>query len=167
MGRKAVTNEEIAKIAQQFKTRAEFAKRAKSKYNLAAQRDILDKVCAHMVPGQPIWTLEAVQAEAQKYRSKGDFRNGSRGAYEAAKRDFDCDAICAHMPTARKTKAELQAIVCRYTDLKTFRESENAAYLQILRQGFAKELLGGLQRKYRNWSDEELFEEARKYNYSS
>ena len=173
MGRPKVTNEQIAQRAKQFSTRGAFAKGSKSYYNLASQRGILKSVCAHMKSGchgfvhinskRRVWTLDDVLTEARKYSTKGDFRKGSRGAYDAAKRDFDFNAVCTHMVKKEPTKDELRAIVAQFDCLKTFRESEGVAYSLIMRKGWGDDLLSGLRRAYRSWSDADLFSEARKY----
>ena len=70
----------VFKEAKKYRTKAAFKKGSGGAYEYSRERNLIDKVCAHM-PIKPIWTPELAKIEAVKYRRKIDFKEGSGAAY--------------------------------------------------------------------------------------
>lgn len=83
--------------ALKFNTRLEFAKNSNNAYQIAHERSILDKICAHMVSNTIYWTNEMLTEEALKFETRGEFRKKSPSAYTIAITRNILDLICAHM----------------------------------------------------------------------
>jgi len=98
------TDEEIERIAMQFKTRSEFAKNSKA-YAAAFLRgmDFVNKVCSHMTSVKKVQkhTKETAAIDALKYKTRREFCVNDAGSYLAAVKNGWINEICQHMEARR------------------------------------------------------------------
>lgn len=96
--RRELSNEDIAWIANKYKSRSEFVRLDSGAYQAAIKRGILDQVCDHMdgKGDRRLSDLEIAEI-ASAYLTRRCFKLGDWGAYVAAWRRGLLDAVCAHM----------------------------------------------------------------------
>ena len=71
---KRYSDQDLKAAAQKYKTRSEFSKAEKTKYNTAANRGILDEICSHMQPRKQNWKISDLLKIAKKYKTQRDFK---------------------------------------------------------------------------------------------
>ena len=97
------TLQEVSQEAKKYKTRGNFQKYSNTIYRFAHRHNLLNKVCAHMVPVRIFWSYNMIVKEARKYKTRREFELGSIKAYRAAVKRKILDKICKHMKYVRNT----------------------------------------------------------------
>ncbi len=160
------TLETIYVIAITCDTIIEFKTKSQSAYNAARKLGVLNIVTAHMRDGRIKWTKDKILAEAKKYNNPYAFQLGSKNAYQAAINMGILKEACTHMTRLCHEpydKENLKPIVAKHRDIGALRSEDPDAYAAICRLGLLEELTSSLDRERHYWSDQDLFEEARKY----
>lgn len=170
------SDEMLRELAKNFKTKTEFQKAESSAYNSALRKgaDFFDSITSHMEnKKKDRWSDEDLEKEAKKYQSRGDFQKFSNSAYLVSRnrgKDF-FDKITQHMVSKLKSFSDddLRKIAAEYDTKKDFREKNPQAYGSSLRKGskFYDDITSHMEKLQKDWSDENLRNEALKYTYYS
>lgn len=134
-----LTNEIIAASAANHTRRSDWSRADRSAYEAAAERGILDTVCAHMAPVPPkrVLSHEQIKASAATYASRAAWLRGDPSAYNAAKRRGLMDEVCKHMPcTPRKlTLDALKASAAPFKHRIDWIKADKSAYACARKRG--------------------------------
>jgi hypothetical protein len=165
------TFEKLQAEALKYKSRLEFAKNSPNAYVAASRKNILDKICSHMEDIYHYWTNEELAEEAKKYKTRSEFQKNSPKAYTAAKKRKISHKICSHMEYLAYpwTDEELEQEALKYKTRKEFEKNSPDAYQAACKR---KQILNRIcshmgERLNEKWTDEELAQEALKYNTRS
>jgi hypothetical protein len=138
MNRK-LTTEVIAASAAKHTRRSDWSRADRSAYTAAAERGLLDTVCAHMQPVPPkrVLSLEQIRASAAQYPSRAAWERGDASAYYAAKRRGLMDEVCQHMPRSpRKLTLEtLKASAAPFKHRIDWIKADQSAYICARERG--------------------------------
>ena len=160
-------------IAQNYKTRKEFATKSSTAYEYARKKQLLDIVCSHMCrPSQPQkWSFEALRAEAQKYKTKSEFQSQNSSAYSTASKKGILNDICTHMKSLRKaasywTKEECRKRALLYKTKIEFKNQDGSAYATAVREKWIQDICSHMMRPKPKlkWTVDTLNIEAQKYD---
>lgn len=158
--RKPYTEEELAGIARQYKTSADFRKNAHAAYQQISRRGLLKKLCAHMKREVTYHTDEELAAIANGYNNLTVFKREQPNIYAAIVRRGEIDKYCGHMDRNIRpdyTDEELIEIARMYNNLAQFRKEQRYPYFAIVRRGKVDEICGHMKRYYHpDYTDDEL-----------
>lgn len=166
------TDDLIRQEAQKYQSRNEFRLGSKGAYERAKLRgpSFFDDVTSHMEKKYKDWDEDSMRQEAQKYNSRVDFQKNS-SAYQAALRRGSnfIDDITSHM-TEKKikwTEDKLKQEALKYNSISDFINGSHSAYVTAFNKGkdFLKDITSHMIKKKREWSDEEIYNEAKKYQH--
>jgi very-short-patch-repair endonuclease len=168
----------LEKEALKFKKRAEFAKKSNSAYLIAANRDILDEICAHMDYDNHPWSIMELKKIADKYDDYYDLIRNDSAAYNAIRRRGLLKDLCSNLKkTSDSSKPEISLFdQIKLIFPKTQKMQDNGVkiegrphihrfhidiYIPELRRGIEFDgkywhSFSGLKRGRPNWPDEDL-----------
>lgn len=160
-----VSNQTIHASALKYKTKAEFQRNDCSKYILARNRGILDKVCSHMKLQRKKWTNEDLAAEAKKYKTRAEFQRKSRIAESVARKRHILDEICSHMNFCHKkwTNKNLAKEAKKYKTRKELQIKNCSAYQAAQKRGILDHICSHMKALSIQWDREKVMKEAKKY----
>ena len=118
------------------------------------------------------WNSDSCEREALKYKSRADFKRGSGSAYKAARKLGIIDKICSHMENMAgvrtMTKDQLIFVSKTFNNIKDLNNNNRGIYRAILNRGLEKVAFEHMENGGYTcypWTDEELRQEALKYEY--
>jgi very-short-patch-repair endonuclease len=101
------TKEDVIHKSLEFKTKAQFHKKASGYYKAAKRMGILHELFPEdgrvAYPARLIWTEKTLPSEALLYNERIAFAKGSPGAYDAALTLGIMDDLCTHMRKSRNS----------------------------------------------------------------
>jgi hypothetical protein len=159
------TKEDIMTLAKQFTKIKDFQNAYPGAYASARNNKWIDDVTSHMVRQKTIWTLKDVLELAKKTKNMEDFRNTYTKAYDAARhhKGWKEEVWKLFEPQQVNWTYELaKSIADKYDDLTDFTNKETKAIAAIRRLGWL-DLLLHMQKDKRTWTDNEIRNEAKKY----
>lgn len=146
-GRPPRSNEDIAKSAAGYRTRADFQRGDAGGYTLANKRGIMDAICAHMEPGGVIWTKERCIEEAQNYSRRWELGKVQPACYKRILlMGWEAEAF-AHMETPKNlafSKEDCITEAEKYATPSEFSGGSPGHYLAALRNGWKDEVFARL-----------------------
>lgn len=135
-----ITFEVAQQVARRYRYQSHFSRYAKSVYRVAAEKEWLDDICAHMEPARgQSWTLREIQTEANKYASISEFRKASHGAYNKLQRCYAHHkarvyAQAGYSVPKRFTIEEITELVKASPSRAAFRRTHPRAYRCLIGQ---------------------------------
>lgn len=168
------TDDELRQEALKYDTKNKFAKGSPSAYGQAQSKgkDFYDSITSHMTQVSRLpWTDDELRQEALKYDTKSTFiKNSSSAAQIAQRRGKDFwDDITSHMDPAITIWSDemLRDEALKYKTKKDFEVGNPKAYQVAYKRGeeFWDSITNHMEKlKKLRWTDEELRQEALKYN---
>ena len=159
------TKSEIYDLVKNYTTQKDFIKDYPNEYRQAKQKGWTD-IFDHLKKSKENWTLDKVLDLARKVSNMEEFRNDYPNAYDASRRyeGWKEEVWKLYEPQQIKWTYELaKSIADQYDDLTDFAKSESKAHAAIRRSGWL-DLLDHLKKDKRTWTDDEIRQEASKYN---
>jgi predicted GIY-YIG superfamily endonuclease len=163
---KTKTKDEIINLAKPFNKIKDFMDKYPNEYSKARRNGWLDDVTSHMTRQKESWTLEKVLELAKQVNNMEEFRNKFPKAYDASRNNegWKDEVWKLYKPQQITWTYELaKSITNKYTDLTDFIKSEPKAYAAIRRLGWL-DLLSHMEKDRRTWTDDEIRQEAFKYD---
>lgn len=164
------TKQEVLEVARQYTTLKEFREKAPGYYEAGYRSDYWKEIRKICKPQQHTkYTESDLRRISLKYNKMFDFYRNEHGAYEAAKKMGILNEICIHMTKSETHKwnnSEILKAALQCETLKEFRtmfpKEYNAAYRRKILKTCC-EHMKALIIQPSKWTDEELIEEAKKY----
>jgi hypothetical protein len=171
------TDDKIRDEAKKYNKVSEFIKNSKSAYSAAKRKgdEYFKDITSHMdVSNYRFWSDDELRDEALKYNSKNEFAKGSPSASGRALsrgKEF-YDSITSHMEKLKRDKwtdDELRQEALKYNTKAEFAKNSPSASQIANRRGkeFWDEVTSHMTPIIHMWTDDELRQEALKYNTKS
>lgn len=142
-GGKKISDDDIFKKAQQFKTLSEWRRRDKNSMSAAMNRGkvFYDYCCKHM-SRNIFWTDEMLIKEALKYKTRGEWKSGNKKSYMTAHNRGLIEKCALHMKNLRKIwdTASVLADIRNYKRITTWRKSSPSAFKAAKRLNIIKKI---------------------------
>jgi hypothetical protein len=140
-------------------------------YQIAHKRGMIPQITSHMEREKMRWTDQELADEAAKYSVIKDFRTQSPEAYSTASRRGLLTQLTQNMERTGKIPyffddKDLAQEALKYDTLKDFRTQSERHYQAALKRGldFLNRITSHMERGTRDWTDEELAQEASKHD---
>jgi len=139
MGLKYWSDEELDKIAKQYKTRQEFVDNDPMAYQAAKRRgdEFYNSITDHMGYQRIQWTEDLLRKESMKYKSKNEFAKSSPSAYKISrdKGKLFFNDITKHMiGNISWTDESLMDEIKKYSTYSDFKKYSTPAYTALKRR---------------------------------
>jgi predicted GIY-YIG superfamily endonuclease len=139
MGLKYWSDEELKKIAKQYKTRQEFVDNDPMAYQAAKRRgdEFYDSITKHMGYQRTQWTEDLLRKEAMKYKTKNQFAKLSPSAYVVSRNKGKVffNDITKHMiGNISWTDESLMDEIKKYSTYSDFKKLSTPAYTALKRR---------------------------------
>jgi predicted GIY-YIG superfamily endonuclease len=166
----------IKKEASKYPSRSDFNRNASAAYSAAADKGILQAVCAHMPKRKRtprVWPQSRVERAATKFSTRKAFQLGSPGGYRAALRLGIVDAVSKHMVRQRVPKgywneSSVRAVAVKYKTRAAFRRHSPTACAAAHKYGVMDRVCSHMKViKRPDWTPDQIHEEAKKYTSRS
>ena len=168
------TFEACKKLAEKYKTVAEFTNTHPSAYTVATRKRWWPKISQHMERRveHGKWTLEVLITEASKYSTRKEFRTKNPRAYGATVEKNILDKVCGHMvrlikPSGYWTKTRILKEAKQFNTRSEFKSNSSTAYGTARKKGWLEEACSHMQLKQKPrgyWTLDNIKIEAKKYN---
>ena len=130
------SNEDIARSAAKYRTRAEFAQGDAGGYTLAKKRKIIDDICGHMERGGGVWNKERCLEEARKHSNRWALGKANKACYNRISVMGWEEEAYAHMQPPKNftlTKEDCIAEARKYKTPSEFSHGSQGHYLAARR----------------------------------
>lgn len=164
------TLDEVKEIAKNYNSKTKFCSENRGACIAAKRFGWYEEITKHMDVFHTQWTYDLLKKESEKYQSRNEFKKNSRNAYNSARNKGILDDITKHMGMPKKNqfdtdydKTQMEDIIKQYENLSDFRKEKPNLYVYVLRKGW-KDLFSHLTKKIKFWTDDEIYDDALKYN---
>ncbi len=156
--------------AAKFEDIGEFFVHSRFAYNAANKNGWLDIICAHMPASRRYWTLDRIKEDIRKnrYKSRTDFAKQNEPAYRSALNNGWLDDLCSYMKVIRRKKFNKEDCIKAaqpYNFIVEFINAEPSMYNAARRNGWLVDVCAHMHHKVKEWTDELLECEAKKYKH--
>ena len=169
--------EKAKETALRYTTKMGLYKEHRGCYNFISNNNLMDELCRHMVliTNKPtIWTKEKCKIIIDKYTDYKTFKDENVNLYSLLCQNGWREELLDNLDKSDTQihnfwdKERCKIIIDKYTDYKTFLDTEKKLYALICDKGWRKELLGDLdentnKRNKKYWTKERCQEIALKF----